>query len=113
MAELRGTGIIVVIYFDDLAIISSSFDRALADLEATVASVTHLETLGFMINQEKSNFQPSQVVEYLGFKILPIAMQVLLPKGKKHTIVSKARLLYTSTSCTIRDVVAIMHYTDD
>ena len=105
VAELRGTGIMVVIYLDDLAIISPNFDRALADLRATI---TLLESLGFIINHEKSNFQPSQVVEYLGFKINSMTMQVFLPEGKMNTLVTKARLLYNSASCTIRDVAGII-----
>jgi hypothetical protein len=105
VAELQGTGIIVVIYPDDLAIISPSFDQALQDLRATVKL---LESLGFVINQEKSHFQPSQVIEYLGFQINSLTMQVFLPMGKMNHLLNKARLLSNSASCTIRKVAGLI-----
>ena len=105
VAELRDTGIRVVIYLDNTAVISPSYDRALDDLKATV---TLFESLGFIINRERSNFEPSQVIEYLGFKINSLTMQVFLPEKKVDILISKAKWLYNSVSCSIRDVAAIL-----
>ena len=56
----------MVIYLDDMAIISSS--RELSSQEAVIV-VQILESLGFIINKEKPVLIPSQKIVFFGYVI--------------------------------------------
>ena len=56
VGSIRNKGIKLVIYLDDMAIISSS--RELSFQEAAIIVVQMLESLGFIINKEKSVLIP-------------------------------------------------------
>ena len=105
VATLRSKGIKIVIYLDDLAIISASHTLALAELHEVI---TTLESLGFIINREKSQLVPSQVIEFLGFKINSITMTVFLSDEKVDDFVSKVTKLYNNPSCSIRDLASLI-----
>ena len=79
LASIRNKGIRLVIYLDDMAIISSS--RELSSQEAAIV-VQILESLGFIINKEKSVLIPSQKIVFLGYVIDSVAMTVSLPEEK-------------------------------
>ena len=66
VASIGNKGIRLVIYVDDMAIISSS--RELSSQEAGIV-VQILESLGFIINKEKSVLFPSQKIVFLGYVI--------------------------------------------
>ncbi|KAK2553629.1 Gag-Pol polyprotein [Acropora cervicornis] len=79
VASIRNKGIRLVIYLDDMAIISSS--RELSSQEAGIV-VQFLESLGFIINKEKSVLFPSQKIVFLGYVIDSVARTVPLPEEK-------------------------------
>ena len=62
----RGKGLKAIIYLDD-GIVSVKGERRAAEASAKVRC--DLENAGFVINIEKSSWVPSQVIEWLGFKI--------------------------------------------
>lgn len=97
VSNIRNKGIKVVIYLDDLAIMSCSFDSAVEESRLTVDM---LESLGFLVNWEKSSLTPSQSIEYLGFCIDSVNMIVSLPEGKMNNLIEEAKSLYNSSSCT-------------
>jgi hypothetical protein len=61
MAFLRRRGIRLVIYLDDILILNESKEGLLADIDIDL-----LQSLGFLINWEKSIIVPTQTIEYLG-----------------------------------------------
>lgn len=63
VSEVRNKGIRLVIYLDDIAIISSSRELS---FEETAFVIQMLESLGFIVNKEKSVLVLLQSVEFLG-----------------------------------------------
>ena len=80
MATLRKLGLKNVIYFDDLWGVHS--DRETAAIYAQV-TVLLLEKLGMMINAEKSVLSPTQILEYTGYNLDSVKME--LSQGIKYT----------------------------
>ena len=105
VADLRNRGIKLVIYLDDLAIISESHEMGLANSKVVV---NVLESLGFIVNLEKSSLTPSQEILYLGFVINSANMTVSLPMGKMDKLISQVSLLYNKTFCTIHDLAHVI-----
>ena len=63
---LRPKGFTIYVYLDDFLVVSPSRSALISD----VAVIRHLLTrLGFLINVKKSNFIPSQTVQFLGAAI--------------------------------------------
>ena len=91
VAELRSRGITVVIYLDDLAILSPSYDKAREEVKTVIRI---LESLGFLINRAKSNFVPSQFIKY--------------PDEKLNNIVREVSQLYNSKACAIRRLASVI-----
>ena len=79
LAYVRSRGIQITAYLDDLLIMSSSREQAVRDTEF-VRSL--LNDLGLVINDEKSEFTPSRVREFLGFTIDSHKLQLRLPSKK-------------------------------
>jgi len=79
LAHVRSRGIRITAYLDDLLIMSSSREQAIRDT-AFVRSL--LVDLGLSINDEKSEFTPSRVREFLGFTIDSHLLQLRLPSKK-------------------------------
>ena len=52
-----------------------------------------LECLGFVVNTKKSVFQPQQSLEFLGFVINSVDMEMLLPRDKLKKIRLEAQRL--------------------
>ena len=68
-AFLRKRGVRLVIYLDNILIIGSSVEEIRQFTEMSL-----LESLGFIINKEKSIFTPTQIITFLGFTINSITM---------------------------------------
>ena len=89
-ASLRRTGHSITGFLDDMLIVADS-DSALADSVQRVLEM--LQTLGFVINFEKSALQPTTKISYLGFEIESKSMEVTLPDEKKEKLVLQAKSL--------------------
>jgi hypothetical protein len=83
VAFLRKNGIRLVIYLDDILIAASSQTEAKVAVKR-VRSL--LESLGFVISDEKSSEEPSQKLEYIGLFIDSVKMRLILPDRKKLDI---------------------------
>ena len=80
---LRECGVILVIYLDDILLISRTYVECLQDVKLTT---TLLESLGFVINIKRSMFSPSLRVKYLGFVFDSDSMTMELPDKKRSSI---------------------------
>ena len=88
LAILRQRGVRMIAYIDDILLIAGSKDQALDHAQALVHL---LESLGFIINTEKSVLTPSQTIEFLGLSVSSIDMELRLPLAKIKQIRAEAR----------------------
>ncbi|XP_068704199.1 uncharacterized protein [Montipora foliosa] len=93
------------ITIDDMAIISSS--RELSSQEGAIV-VRILESLGFIINKEKSVLIPSQKIVFLGFVIDSVAMTVSLPEEKLNKLKEQTLSLWERPQCSIRELAHVV-----
>ena len=99
LANLRIQGIIVLAYLDDLLII----DHSSPGLERAVAlTVRYLERFGWVLNREKSAFQPTKRLEYLGMSLDTEQQRVFLPRIKVEAIKELIHLVLSKREPTIR-----------
>lgn len=77
---LRNKGYLLVIYLDDILLLDNSYDRC---LDCVTQTVNLLQSLGFVINDKKSNLIPRQSQTFLGFELDSQDMLVKLPDTKK------------------------------
>ena len=66
IAPLRQQGIRLCTYLDDWLICSETKTTAQRDLAVVMS---HMETLGFTLNQEKTVMKPSQQIDFIGISI--------------------------------------------
>ena len=101
VARLRRTGIGLIIYLDDLLFMNSSKVGLQQDM--TTAQYL-LENLGFVINHEKSCFQPTQQLEFLGFVVNTLDMTLLLPDCKVEAIKSHCSKMSLHHEVSVREL---------
>lgn len=100
LAFLRAKNFVSVLYLDDFLLIDSSYQESLDNISKTGEI---LKYLGFIINQEKSQIEPSQRVRYLGFVYDSSDMTVRLPLEKQKTILRLLDKYMTHPECSIRE----------
>ena len=83
MSLLLRTGIRLIIYLDDVLLMNASETGLQEDMHTAQYL---LQNLGFVINLEKSCFQPTQQLEFLGFLVNTWDMTLLLPDCKVSSI---------------------------
>ena len=99
IALLHTRGISLIIYLDDLLIAAETYIDCLNHIKQVIS---HLESLGFRNNYDKSIIIPTQKLEYLGFIIDSTSMTLALPVGKIQLIKSSAqKLLRTKDTISI------------
>ena len=80
---LRKQLVHIFIYVDDTLIVGSSVSGLLEDLKITIDL---FERAGFLLNYSKSQLQPTQQIEFLGFDIDTVAYTISLTKEKRDSI---------------------------
>ncbi|XP_066590815.1 uncharacterized protein [Prorops nasuta] len=90
VCHLRGQGLLSVIYLDDILRIGRDEITCRKNVESTK---NLLESLGFIINYEKSVLVPSKKGKYLGFILDSVFMTLELPVKKKEIIKNSAKEL--------------------
>lgn len=88
--KLRSSGLHVLNYLDDFAIVGSSAEET---MNSHSSACSLLSELGFLINAKKSFVPPSQSVEVLGLTIDTRELTLTVPETKMEKIVSQASLL--------------------
>ncbi len=102
---LRQQGLRLVVYLDDILIIGHSREAA---QEAVKRVVDLLESLGFVIQDEKSVREPSQSLEYIGLVIDTISMSFTLPSKKKLKLLEHCNRAYNSKTLALRDIASLL-----
>ena len=79
MAILRRINIRIIIYIDDMLIMSQTIEEMLMIRDTVIFLLQHL---GLIINLDKSVLIPVQDIEFLGLRINSVQMTLSLPKEK-------------------------------
>ena len=104
-AFLRGKGILLVGYIDDIILIADSKEALELALEETIAMITNL---GFTINYDKSSLVPSQQACFLGFLINSVAIEVHMTPAKSAKLIQAYQNIMGKKSITIREVASVV-----
>lgn len=103
-ALLKEHGVRLIIYIDDILIMSES--KQLAE-EYTAATSHLLKNLYFQFS-EKSAPTPSQTIEFLGMVVDFVTMKLKVPGEKIKKIRQEARNLLSSTESSAREVSRVI-----
>lgn len=102
---LRSSGYISTLYLDDFLLINNDYVGCLDNLQTTVKL---LQSLGFIINYDKSNFQPSKCCKFLGYIIDTENFHVTLPPEKIEKIKNLLCYFKKLKRCKIRDFARLI-----
>ena len=105
LAPLRLEGVSIIPYLDDLLLFAKSENRLLRDLGKTQS---HLEGLGWILNMEKSNLVPSQVIIFLGYSIDSIQKKIFLPEEKIVKVQAAVKTVQTNLPVTVRKAMSTL-----
>ena len=104
-AHLRMQGYTCMGHIDDSLLIASTYDDCTCNFTATVELLTKL---GFVVHSDRSVFEPSQEIEFLGFIINSLNMSVTLSTAKAAKVQNACQDLLDSKHITIRDVTPVI-----
>lgn len=85
MHHLRSNGYLSVIYLDDFLILGHSYEKCRTNMKN---SISLLESLGILINYNKSSLIPQNICVYLGFEDNSINMTISIPDNKRERLIS-------------------------
>ena len=105
VAYLRKRGIRLIIYLDDMLIIGSDRASLIRDFQF-VKSL--LESLGFLVNMEKSVGTPAQQMEFLGLIVNSVDLSVSIPKDKLESIMQLCTDALSKVNISIREIAVIL-----
>lgn len=103
--HLRNKGIRIVLYLDDAICLGSSYEEC---LQNTNYVTSLLEKLGFIINNTKSCLTPSNVRDYLGFKLNSQDLTISPTTKKKEKLTILIQQFLKRDSCTIREFARLL-----
>jgi len=92
-------------YIDDLITMNACKEKCLNDIDKIIQM---FDSLGFIIHPDKSNFEPSQEMEFLGFVINTVNMTVSLTKSKKTAIITLCQNVLVNKRITIRKLAKVI-----
>ena len=105
VALLRERGIRLIVYLDDILILCSCRDTLINQLRF----VRDLfQVLGLLINEKKSQLDPSQEIVLLGLAISTTTMQVSLPKEKVARIQQEAKQLQAMSEVLVQKLAMLV-----
>ena len=93
LEPLRQRGIRLVYYLDDICLVSKT-RQEMNRISQIV--VDHLKKLGFIINEKKSDLNPKQIQDFLGFTFNTQTMTITAPQTKLNKLISKIKQLEKS-----------------
>ncbi|XP_078539321.1 uncharacterized protein LOC144824100 [Lissotriton helveticus] len=103
--RLRTEGIRLIIYLDDMLLLNQCPQKLLVHLQR---AVNLLESLGFIVNQAKSDLLPSRKMQFLGFLIDSVEATVSLPSRKLSKIRHELRLTLAHPTILLRHLARVV-----
>ena len=104
-STLRSQGYLNVGYIDDSYLQGDSKTDCRSNILTTL---TLFESLGFLINHEKSVLQPCQKLAFLGFLLDSVNMKVFLTAEKTEKIILACQQLLKKSIISIREVAQVI-----
>ena len=104
ISHLRENGYRVAIFLDDILLIGSSLEECLSKLSFLRDL---LQSLGFVINVNKSQLILATLIVYLGFIIDTISMTLSMPDEKVDKILCACQNLLTCVNPSVREVAHV------
>lgn len=105
MECLRSKGILCVIYLDDIL----CFGQTYMDCQNNVQMITKLlQSLGFILNEEKSCLIPSRNCRFLGFNFNSTEMILELPLEKRQKIKHYLQYFIDIKKCNLHDFTRLI-----
>ena len=89
----------LIIYIDDILLMAESEEKA---QDQAAGLVYLLQCLGFIINTGKSILKPTQSLEFLGFTVDTVTMELSLPPAKIKKIRAESRKLLEAEQVSAR-----------
>ena len=105
VSHLRSMGIRLIIYLDNILILSQSAETLRAHM-STVAQ--KLESLGFRLNTSKCEWEPTQLIEFLGFLVDSLPMKLSLPESKVYHVQKECRSILGKRMATPRQLARLI-----
>ena len=105
MGLLRRLGLTTIIYLDDLFLCNKEENALIRDRD-TVIWV--LQTLGFVLNWEKSHLTPTRTMEFLGLMVDSDKMSLWLPSDKAEDIKARCSQLLDQEMTTVRELSQVV-----
>jgi len=105
LAKLHCMGHVVLGYIDDFYLQGNSYYECLKNV---IDTCNILDSLGFYIHPEKSAFQSSQQLVFLGFNINSVTMTITLTEEKASKLESLCISLRNNTQPTVRNTAQVI-----
>ena len=77
-------------------------------IQARVTLVFLLQTLGFLVNKNKSVLHPYQILQFLSMEINSKEMTASLPQEKKDKIISHCQGILKEKSVSVRELTQVL-----
>lgn len=100
MNHLRSLGFLSVLYLDDILLFGKNKQDCYNNVNYTINLLT---SLGFLINNEKSLFEPTQEIKFLGFMFNSSNMTISIPPEKSEKILNTIKSTKNKKTMRIRD----------
>ncbi|CAH1242611.1 Hypp6890 [Branchiostoma lanceolatum] len=105
IAVIRSQGIRIIIYLDDILILSTSAQECRDNLKFVIDLLT---SLGFLLNWEKSQLIPTQKITFLGMVIDSLLLTFSLPEEKVKNLVQICSSLQGSQQISLRQLARVL-----
>lgn len=102
---LRSKQITLVNYLDDFLFIAPSKSECSKNV---LFACQFLQSLGFIINYEKSQLKPSKICKFLGFILNSKHYKLSIPLEKREKIYNKLHSLLIKKNCKIREFASLL-----
>ena len=104
-ATLRAKGHLSVAFIDDSCLLGDSFSECKQNVDDTISL---FESLGFVINKQKSVLQPCKKIKFLGYWIDSENMKVTLPREKVQKVKTACLGTIKKKRVTIRELAQVI-----
>ena len=105
LTDLHLRGHMSSAYIDDLYLQGQTYKDCVHNV---INSVTRIDSLGLVAHPNKSVFNPSQQLEFLGFILNSVLMTICLTPEKAAGLKTACHVLLTNPSPTIRELARVV-----
>ena len=107
ISVMRKLNVRLIIFLDDILIIASTKKKL---IQARDTLIFPLQTLGLLVNKNKSVLHPSQILQFLGVEINSKEMSVSLPQEKKDKIISQCQGILIEELVSIKELTQVLDF---